>query len=124
MKREKRKKWMLERRHRRVRGTVRGEPGRPRLAVHRTHLQIYAQVIDDMAGRTLCASSSLALGRRGELGDGKGCNVDGARAVGADIAKRAQEAGISAVAFDRGGHRYHGRVKALAEAAREGGLQF
>ncbi len=124
MKRDDRKNQMLKRRHRRVRGRLRGTPGRPRLAVHRSEKQIYAQIVDDIQGHTLCASSTLALGRKGELGEGKGCNVAGAKAVGLDIARRAKEVGIERVAFDRGGHRYHGRVKALADAAREGGLEF
>lgn len=109
---------MRARRHRRIRGRLSGTPARPRLAVHRTHKQIYVQVIDDAAGRTLCAASSLGL----KLDNGG--NLAGARAVGADIARRALEKGVSAVAFDRAGYRYHGRIKALADAAREAGLKF
>lgn len=109
---------MKERRRRRIRGRLSGTPARPRMAVHRTHKQIYVQVIDDLAGSTLCASSSLQLDIE------NGGNVAGAKAVGADIAKRALEKGISAVAFDRAGYRYHGRIKALADAAREAGLKF
>lgn len=109
---------MKARRHRRIRGKLSGSPARPRLAIHRTLRQIYAQVIDDEAGRTLCAASSLALGIA------EGGNIAGARAVGAEIARRAIEKGIQKVAFDRAGFRYHGRVKALADAAREAGLSF
>ena len=108
---------MKQRRHRRIRGKLSGSPGRPRLAVHRTLRQIYAQVIDDEAGSTLCAASSLAL----KIAGG---NVAGAKAVGTEIARRAIEKGITKVAFDRAGFRYHGRVKALADAAREAGLAF
>ena len=109
---------MKKRRHRRIRGRLSGSPARPRLAVHRTLRQIYAQVIDDEGGGTLCAASSLALKIAG------GGNVAGAKAVGAEIARRAIEKGITKVAFDRAGFRYHGRVKALADAAREAGLAF
>lgn len=109
---------MKARRQRRIRGRLSGSAARPRMAVHRTHKQIYVQVIDDLAGVTLCASSSL------QLGLDNGGNVAGAKAVGADIAKRALEKGVSAVAFDRAGYRYHGRIKALADAAREAGLKF
>lgn len=109
---------MKRRRHRRIRGKLAGTPARPRMCVHRTHKQIYVQVVDDDAGVTLCASSSL------QLGLGNGGNVSGAKAVGADIAKRAMEKGISSIAFDRAGYRYHGRIKALADAAREAGLKF
>jgi len=124
MKRAVKKRLMHERRHRRIRGSVSGSAERPRLVVTRSHKQIYVQVIDDVAGHTLCSSSSLTLGRGGGLGEAKGGNLAGARAVGADIAKRALGAGIAKVAFDRGGYRYHGRVKALADAAREAGLSF
>ena len=106
------------RRHRRIRGKLSGTPARPRMCVHRSHKQIYVQVVDDVSGTTLCASSSLAL----DLPNGGG--LGGAKAVGSDIAKRAQDKGIDAVAFDRAGYRYHGRIKALADAAREAGLKF
>ena len=124
MKRALKKRLMHERRQRRIRGRVSGTPERPRLVVTRTHKQIYVQVIDDIAGRTLCATSSLALAKAGSLGDAKGWNMAGAQAVGLDIAKKATDAGIKLVCFDRGGNRYPGRVKALADAAREGGLEF
>jgi large subunit ribosomal protein L18 len=106
------------RRHRRIRGRLSGTAERPRMCVFRSHKQIYVQVVDDLAGRTLCASSSLQLELKA------GGNLDGARAVGADIAKKALEKGIQMVAFDRAGYRYHGRIKALADAARESGLKF
>jgi large subunit ribosomal protein L18 len=109
---------MKERRHRRIRGKLAGTPARPRMCVHRSHKQIYVQLIDDDAGVTLCASSSLAL----KLANGGG--IAGAKSVGADIAKRALEKGLAAVAFDRAGYRYHGRIKALADSAREAGLKF
>lgn len=124
MKRAVKKMLMHERRHRRIRGRVSGTPERPRLVVTRSHKQIYVQVIDDVAGHTMCSASSLAMASAGTLGDAKGGNLGGARAVGADIAKKALDAGIKKVCFDRGGYRYHGRVKALADAAREAGLEF
>lgn len=117
MNRNVKKAEMKERRHRRIRGRLSGTPERPRMCVFRSHKQIYVQVIDDLAGRTLCAASSLQLETRG-------AGVDGAKAVGADIAKKALEKGIQQVAFDRAGYRYHGRIKALADAAREAGLKF
>lgn len=107
----------LNRRHRRVRKKVVGTPERPRLAVFRSHRHIYAQVIDDFAGRTLAAASSLK--------DANGENPkEAAKNVGIALAERAKQAGISRVSFDRGGFQYHGRVQALAEGAREGGLEF
>ena len=124
MKRAVKKNQMHERRHRRIRGRVSGTPERPRLVVTRSHKQIYVQVIDDVAGRTLCSASSLAMVKADSLGDAKGGNIGGARAVGTEIAKNAIGAGIKKVCFDRGGFRYHGRVKALADAAREAGLEF
>jgi large subunit ribosomal protein L18 len=108
------------RRHARVRRKVRGSAERPRLAVFRSNKCIYAQVIDDRSGRTLAAASSLDSGLSVD-GDGK---IGVAQAVGKLVAQRAQSAGIAAVVFDRGGNRYHGRVKALAEGAREAGLQL
>ncbi len=105
--------------HRRIRRKVRGTPERPRLAVFRSLRQIYAQVIDDTRGHTLAAASSLEKGARVAGG-----NVQGAREVGRLIAERALAQGIRKVVFDRGGYLYHGRVKALAEAAREAGLEF
>jgi len=107
------------RRHNRVRKTVRGEAARPRLAVYRSNKHIVAQVIDDRAGRTLAAASSLEADLRGGSG-----NKDSAKKVGALVAERAKAAGVSKVVFDRGGFLYHGRVAALADAAREAGLEF
>jgi large subunit ribosomal protein L18 len=108
-------------RHRRVRKRVNGDAGRPRLSVFRSHRHIYAQVIDDRASRTLAASSTLDPELGAPDGDGK---IAAAEAVGAALAKRAISAGIRSVVFDRGGYKYHGRVKALAEAARKEGLNF
>lgn len=95
--------------------------GRPRLSVHRSNTNIYAQVIDDVAGNTLAAASTL---EKGVVAKGKGGNVAAAEAVGKLIAERASKAGVQDVVFDRGSFLYHGRVKALADAAREGGLKF
>ena len=94
--------------------------GRARLHVHRSGQHIYAQVIDDVKGLTVAAASSLEKDMRGK----SGANVEAAKAVGSMIAKRAVEKGVKAVVFDRGGFRFHGRIKALADAAREGGLSF
>jgi large subunit ribosomal protein L18 len=112
----------LQRRKWHVRASVTGTPTRPRLSVFRSSKHIYAQVIDDVAGKTLAAASSAM----GEVrGDAKtGANIRMAKVVGKAIAERAKAAGITAVAFDRGGRMYHGRIKALADAAREGGLKF
>ena len=107
-----------QRRHERIRKSVMGTAERPRLAVFRSNKGIYAQLIDDTKGHTLVAASSL---EKDVSGDDK---TGVANAVGKLIAERAQAAGVSAVVFDRGGNRYQGRVKALAEGAREGGLQF
>ena len=106
--------------HKRIRRKVAGNTARPRLAVFRSVKHIYAQVIDDSVGHTLAAASS------NEKSDGikSGGNVAGAKAVGKLLAERAKEKGVKSVVFDRGGYLYHGRVKALADAAREGGLQF
>lgn len=110
------------RRHRRVRRRVAGTATRPRLNVFRSARHIYAQVIDDTAGRTLAAASTLDPEvRAGQEGGGK---VAAARRVGEVVARRALAAGISRVVFDRGGYRYHGRVAAVAEGARSAGLQF
>lgn len=109
------------RRHLRLRKRVVGSAERPRLAVSRSLKHIYAQLIDDTAGRTLLAVSSLDKELRGKVDGG---NVEGARMVGDLLAKRALAAGLKSVVFDRGGNAYHGRVQALAEAAREGGLEF
>lgn len=110
------------RRHERVRKRLSGTPERPRLSVFRSLGHIYAQVIDDRSGRTLAAASSLEPDLRAAASEESKVQV--ARAVGQRIAERAREKGISQVVFDRGGYLYHGRVKALAEGAREGGLQF
>jgi large subunit ribosomal protein L18 len=107
----------LKTRHRRVRKRIVGTPERPRLAVYRSNRHIYAQVIDDFAGRTLAAASTLS-----EAGDGD--PKARAKAVGAALAARAKDAGVTTVAFDRGGFKYHGQVRALADGAREGGLEF
>ena len=96
--------------------------GKPRLSVFRSSKHIYGQIIDDTAGRTLVAASSLEKGLKGELKTG--ADMAAAKQVGLLLAQKAKAAGIEAVVFDRGGYRYHGRVKALAEAAREGGLAF
>jgi large subunit ribosomal protein L18 len=109
--------------HKRIRRKVAGNTARPRLAVFRSVKHIYAQVIDDSVGHTLAAASS------NEKSDAKsevksGGNVAGAKAVGKLLAERAKEKGVKSVVFDRGGYLYHGRVKALADAAREGGLEF
>jgi len=109
------------RRHSRIRKRVFGTQERPRLNVYRSTAHIYAQVIDDTTGRTLACATSLDAGIRAETSGG---NVTGAVAVGKLIAERALTAGIGKVVFDRGGYLYHGRIKALADAAREGGLDF
>ena len=115
----------LARRHRRVRGKIAGTPERPRLAVHRSLLHIYAQVIDDVAGVTLAsASSNEPEFRAVKTAETKGCNITGAKVVGQILADRLKNKGITSVVFDRGGFPYHGRVKSLAEGAREGGLEF
>jgi large subunit ribosomal protein L18 len=106
--------------HARIRKKLAGAPERPRLAVFRSLNHIYAQVIDDRHGRTLAAASST----QESAGVKNGGNVAGAKAIGKLIAERAIEKGIKAVVFDRGGFLYHGRIKALAEAAREAGLEF
>jgi large subunit ribosomal protein L18 len=108
--------------HLRVRTRVAGSPERPRLCVYRSLNHIYAQVIDDGTGRTLAAASSLDKETRKQLKGGG--NVAAAKVVGKEIAGRARAAGIEHVVFDRGGYMYHGRIKALADAAREAGLKF
>jgi large subunit ribosomal protein L18 len=113
----------FERRTRRVRKSLRKiANGRPRLSVYRSSKNIYAQIIDDAAGRTLAAASTLDTELRSSLA--KGTDKAAAEAVGKAIAERAVKAGIKDVVFDRGGYLYHGRVKALADGAREGGLNF
>ena len=107
-----------KRRHRRVRGKVHGSANRPRLCVFRSSKGIYAQLIDDDAGVTLASASTL------NLGGASGTKSERAAEVGKLVAQRAKDAGIASVVFDRGGYLYHGRIKALADAAREGGLNF
>jgi large subunit ribosomal protein L18 len=102
-----------------VRKSLRGTAQRPRLAVYRSNRYIYAQVIDDLDGRTLAAASSQETDLRSER-----LNLATASKVGTLVADRAKEAGVSSVVFDRGGYKYHGRIKALADAAREAGLEF
>ena len=111
-----------QRRHVRVRAKVKGTSNRPRLNVFRSSAHIYAQVIDDDRGHSLASASSLEKDTRGKLKTG--ANVEAAAEVGRMIAQRAVEAGVKQVVFDRGSYLYHGRVKALADAAREGGLEF
>ena len=111
-----------QRRKHRARRRVRGTPVRPRLTVFRSHKNIYAQIIDDTAGKTLAAASSMDKVLRGQLGYGG--NSAAAAAVGSTLAEKATQAGITKVIFDRNGYAYHGRVKELAEAARKGGLEF
>ncbi len=107
---------LFARRARRVRTALKARSGgRPRLSVHRTGRHIYAQIIDDAQGRTVAAANTLGA---------KGTDIDAATRVGKELAEAAKNAGITSVVFDRGGFLYHGRVKALADAAREGGLEF
>ncbi|MDP8938680.1 MAG: 50S ribosomal protein L18 [Actinomycetota bacterium] len=109
-----------KRRHARVRKVVRGTPERPRLAVHRSNRHITAQVIDDLSGRTLAAAATVEA----DLRSGPTGNKQSAAAVGRLVAERARDAGVTKVVFDRGGFLYHGRVAAVAEAARQAGLEF
>nr|WP_047166120.1 50S ribosomal protein L18 [Sphingomonas sp. Y57] len=112
---------LFERRRRRVRTALRAKGGqRPRLSVHRSGRHIYAQVIDDEAGRTVAAASTLDKDLKGKTG----ATSEAATSVGKALAERAKAAGVTQVVFDRGGFLFHGRVKALADAAREGGLEF
>ena len=112
---------LFERRRRRVRTALRAKGGmRPRLSIHRSGRHIYAQVIDDEAGRTVAAASTLDKDLKGKTG----ATADAAASVGKAVAERAKKAGVTQVVFDRGGFLFHGRVKALADAAREGGLEF
>ena len=108
-----------KKRHKRVRGKISGTPERPRLNVFRSEKHIYAQIIDDTKGVTLCSASSLEKDF-----EGSGSNKEGAQKVGKHVAERAVKNGIEEVVFDRGGYIYHGRIKELAEAARESGLKF
>ena len=119
------KKDKRERIHLRQRKKMSGTAARPRLAVFRSVSHTYAQVIDDMSGTTLVAAASTEAAIKGAFAkDVKGGNVAGAKAIGKAIAERAKEKGITRVVFDRGGNLYHGRVRAVAEAAREAGLEF
>jgi large subunit ribosomal protein L18 len=118
------KKEIRNRIHRRIRRKLRGTAERPRLAVFRSVAHIYAQVIDDGEGKTLVSASSVDKGAKDKGAKTKGGNVAGAKAIGKLVADRAKEKGIKSVVFDRGGYQYHGRVKALADAARAAGLEF
>ncbi len=109
-------------RHLRVRNRVEGTPERPRLSVYRSLNHIYAQIIDDTKGVTLVAASTMDNGLKDQFSAGG--NIEAAKVVGKAVAERALEKGVKKVVFDRGGHIYHGRIKALAEAAREAGLDF
>ena len=113
-----------QRRRKSIRKKISDEPGRPRLSVFRSLKHTYAQVIDDVGGVTLVSASSLSDEVRKELGNGDHTKTDVSKAVGKVLARLALEKGIKQVRFDRGGYLYHGRVQALAEAAREGGLEF
>ena len=113
------KKQIRERIHKRIRRKLSGTTERPRLAIFRSVAHIYAQVIDDSAGKTLASASSVDKGAKTNGG-----NVAAAKKIGKLVAQRAKEKGISRVVFDRGGYHYHGRIKALADAAREAGLEF
>ena len=111
-----------QKRHYRLRRYLSGTAEKPRLAVFRSNKHIYAQVIDDVAGHTLVAASTMDKALSGDMKSTS--NIEAAKAVGADVAKKAQDKGIEAVVFDRGGFLFHGKVKALADAAREAGLKF
>lgn len=116
------RKHEIKRRHERLRKGIEGTAERPRLAVFRSQQHIYAQVIDDTAGRTLVSASTLDPELKKELANGR--TVEAAAKVGAAVAERAKAKGIDKVVYDRGGFLYHGRIAALAEAAREAGLEF
>ena len=117
MKKEYPRKKIRTHKHKRLRYRIVGTPERPRLAVFRSAKHIYAQIIDDTKGITLCSASTLTE-------ETEGTKTDAAKAVGAAVAQKALDAGITKVVFDRGGNIYHGRIKALAEGAREAGLEF
>ena len=114
------KELVRRRRQDRIRRKIMGTPERPRLHVFRSGKHIYAQVIDDLAGKTLASSSTVEKANKGKVGD----TIDGAKKIGAAIAGKAKALKIENVVFDRGGFQYHGRIKALADAAREAGLKF
>ena len=120
MDKQKLKREQLARRQRRVRGKVSGTAERPRLRVTRSNTNIYAQIINDETGETLVSASTVEKANKANYGG----NIEAAKAVGTEIAKKALEKGIKTVVFDRGGYLYHGRVAELAEGAREGGLEF
>ena len=113
--------WRRQRSKYRIHKRLSGSPTRPRLVIYRSLNHIYAQVVDDEGGKTLAAASSRD---KGFAAGNKGGNLSAAKAVGVEIAKRLSKSGLTEVVFDRGGYRYHGRVRVLAEAAREGGLKF
>lgn len=122
MKKLQKKQAALARRHRRVRGKVSGTPTRPRLCVTRSNANLYVQFVDDEAGKTLCGISTLGADFKAT---GKsGATVEGASVLGQLAGKKAQESGIAEIVFDRGGNLFHGRIKAIADAARETGLKF
>jgi large subunit ribosomal protein L18 len=112
-----------KRRHYRVRNKIFGTPERPRLMVYRSNQNIYASIIDDVNGKTLASASTISKEIKGQI-TGNASNMESAKLVGKAIAEKAKSKGIENVVFDRGGYLYHGRVKALADAAREGGLKF
>jgi large subunit ribosomal protein L18 len=116
------RKELRRKRHLRVRSKIKGTPERPRLAVYRSERHIYAQIIDDIAGRTIVSASTVDKELREKLT--KTWNQEAAKEVGKLIAKRAAEKGIKKIVFDRGGFKFHGRIKSLADAAREAGLEF
>lgn len=122
IKREDRKRLRLMR-HKRLRKRISGTPERPRLSVYRSEKHIYAQIIDDTKGETLVAASTVEKELREKLNQ-KTWNVQAAKEVGKVIAERATAKGITEIVFDRGGYKYHGRIKALADSARESGLKF
>lgn len=122
MKNKSSKKTARVKRHARVRKKVYGVPGKHRLCVFRSLRHIYAQIIDDTTGTTVCSASTLSAECRGSLKSG--ANVEAAKAAGRLLAEKSRGRGIERVVFDRGGYPYHGRIKALSEAAREGGLTF
>lgn len=120
MKREKAIKLKKERRAKRVRAKIFGLPERPRLSVFRSNQHLYAQIIDDVSGKTICAVSDAILDR----GKSRHLKIDEAKTIGKTLAEKAKVLGITKVIYDRGAYKYHGRVKSLAEGARENGLEF
>eukprot|EP01025_Chloroclados_australasicus_P035075 TRINITY_DN3580_c2_g2_i2.p2 TRINITY_DN3580_c2_g2~~TRINITY_DN3580_c2_g2_i2.p2 ORF type:complete len:184 (-),score=15.10 TRINITY_DN3580_c2_g2_i2:627-1127(-) len=114
-----------QQKHRRIRGTISGTPERPRMAVHKSGSHLYAQVIDDTVGNTLVFVTTLQKDVKAEIGDAASfCNIPAAQVVGKKIAEKCLEKNIEEVCFDRGGHMYHGKIKAIADAAREAGLSL